>query len=193
MKHNLLFFHLDWGWVSFFCYALRYGPFLGRFKMVYCAIIFRIICSAYINHFETPTNLSYVRPALPVPRPGRDREARREVDIQLFSLIMNASLYITTSCHASLPWCDVIVKSYYRFNVKEAGAMKFSPCMPGLGQGSGPGPALPVPRPGRDREARRDENMQLISLLMNGLTFHHRILACQVWDRGLGQGFKGYN
>jgi len=31
VKHNLLFFHLDWGWVSFF-YALKYGPFLGRFK-----------------------------------------------------------------------------------------------------------------------------------------------------------------
>ena len=76
VKHNLLFFHLDWGWVSFFCYALKYGPFLGRFKMLYCAIILRIICSAYINHFETPTNLNHVRPALPVPRPGRDREAR---------------------------------------------------------------------------------------------------------------------
>ena len=44
--------------------------------MVYCAIILRIIRSAYINHFETATNLSYVRPALPIPRPGRDREAR---------------------------------------------------------------------------------------------------------------------
>jgi len=76
MKHNLLIFHVDWGWVSFFCYALKYSPFLGRFKMVYRAIILRIIRSAYINHFETPTNLSYVRPPLPVPRPGRDREAR---------------------------------------------------------------------------------------------------------------------
>ncbi len=76
VKHDLLFFHLDWGWVSFFCYALKYGPFLGRFKMVYCAIILRIIRSVYINHFETPTNLSYMGPALPVPRPGRDREAR---------------------------------------------------------------------------------------------------------------------
>ena len=43
--------------------------------------------------------------------------------------------YGTQSLQASLPWRDVIVKSYYRFNVKEAGAMKFSPCMPGLGQG----------------------------------------------------------
>ena len=52
------------------------APFWGVSNMVYCAIILRIIRSAYINHFETPTNLSYMRPALPVPRPGRDREAR---------------------------------------------------------------------------------------------------------------------
>ncbi len=110
----------------FFCYALKYGPFLGCFKMVYCAIILRIIRSAYINHFETPTNLNYVRPALPVPRLGRDRRrevtgisygcciiwqvkpsysclisqpalVRRDVDMQLFSLLMNASLSITAS------------------------------------------------------------------------------------------------
>jgi hypothetical protein len=48
----------------FFCYALKYGPLLGRFKIVYCAIPLRIICSVYINHFETPTNLNFVRPAL---------------------------------------------------------------------------------------------------------------------------------
>jgi hypothetical protein len=32
--------------------------------MVYCAISLIIIHSVYINHFETPTNLYYVRPAL---------------------------------------------------------------------------------------------------------------------------------
>jgi len=37
------------------------APFWGVSNMVYCAIILRIIRSAYINHFETPTNLSYVR------------------------------------------------------------------------------------------------------------------------------------
>ena len=31
-----------------------------------------------------------LRTALPVPRPGRDREARRDVDTQLFSLLVNA-------------------------------------------------------------------------------------------------------
>ncbi len=67
------------------------------------------------------------------------RRARRDVGMQLFSLIMNASLCITASCYASLPWRDVIVKSYYRFNIKQAGAMRFTFCMPGLGQGSGPG------------------------------------------------------
>jgi hypothetical protein len=41
-----------------------------------------------------------IEPALPVPRPRRDREARRDVGIQLFSLLMNASLCITASCHA---------------------------------------------------------------------------------------------
>jgi hypothetical protein len=29
----------------------------------------------------------------------------------------------------------VIVKSYYRFNIKQAGAMRFNFCMPSLGQG----------------------------------------------------------
>jgi len=37
----------------------------GRdFKMVYFPLNLRIISSVYINHFETPTNLSYMRPAL---------------------------------------------------------------------------------------------------------------------------------
>jgi len=36
---------------------------------------------------------------------------------------------------SSPPWRDVIVKSFCRFNIDDAGAMKLSPCMPGLGQG----------------------------------------------------------
>ena len=36
---------------------------------------------------------------------------------------------------SSPPWRDVIVISYCRFNIKDAGAIKFSPCKPGLGQG----------------------------------------------------------
>jgi len=40
------------------------APFWGVSNMVYCAIILRIIRSVYINHFETPTNLNFVRPAL---------------------------------------------------------------------------------------------------------------------------------
>jgi len=32
--------------------------------MVYFFLNLRIISSVYINHFETPTNLSYMRPAL---------------------------------------------------------------------------------------------------------------------------------
>ena len=38
----------------------EHGPLLGRFKMVYCAPSLRIIGSIYINHFETPTDLTYV-------------------------------------------------------------------------------------------------------------------------------------
>ncbi len=45
--------------------------------------------------------------------------------------------HITQPLQVSLPWCDVIVESYYRFDIKEAGAMRFTPCMPGLGQGHG--------------------------------------------------------
>jgi hypothetical protein len=81
--------------------------------------------------------------------------------MQLFSLLMNASLCITASCHASLPWCDVIVKSYYRFNIKQAGAMRFTFCMPGLGQGSGPGmfrTCLPV--------GRYKENKKILLILL---------------------------
>ena len=36
---------------------------------------------------------------------------------------------------SSPPWRDVIVKSYCHFNINDAGAIKLSPCMPGLGQG----------------------------------------------------------
>ncbi len=36
---------------------------------------------------------------------------------------------------SSPPWRDVIVTSCCLFNINEAGAIKFSPCIPGLGQG----------------------------------------------------------
>ena len=36
---------------------------------------------------------------------------------------------------SSPPWRDVLVKGYCRFNVNDAGAIKLSPRMPGLGQG----------------------------------------------------------
>jgi hypothetical protein len=36
---------------------------------------------------------------------------------------------------SSPPWRDVIVINYCRFNIKDAGAIRLSPCMPGLGQG----------------------------------------------------------
>jgi len=34
--------------------------------------------------------------------------------------------------------------------------------------------------------------MQLFSLLYECPSFHHRILICQVWARGLGQGIMEY-
>ena len=120
----------------FFCYALKYGPFLGHFKMVYCATILRIIRSAYINHFETPTNLSYMRPALPVPRPGRDREAR--------------SLWN-------------IIGSLYYFSAEFRLLMPHKPACPGA---TGCGYAT-------------------VFTAYECLTFHHRILTCQVWARGI--------
>jgi len=52
---------------------------------------------------------------------------------------LESGIYRAKSLQASLPWREVIVKSYYRFNIKQAGAMRFTFCMPGLGQGSGPG------------------------------------------------------
>jgi hypothetical protein len=48
----------------FFCYALKGGSVLGRFKTAYCAISLSIIRSVNINHFERTVNLKYVRPAL---------------------------------------------------------------------------------------------------------------------------------
>jgi hypothetical protein len=36
---------------------------------------------------------------------------------------------------SSPPWRDLIVKGHCRFNINDAGAIKLSPCMPGLGQG----------------------------------------------------------
>jgi len=55
---------------------------------------------------------------------------------------------------SSPPWRDVIVKSRYRFNISDAGAMKLSPCMPGLGQGSYDTGCLILPalaRPARNK------------------------------------------
>ena len=39
-------------------------PLTGSFQNGLLLLTLRIIRSVYINHFETPTNLTYVRPAL---------------------------------------------------------------------------------------------------------------------------------
>ena len=105
--------------------SLKYGPFLGRFKMVYCAIILRIIRSAYINHFETPTNLSYMRLAL-----------------------------------ARSLWNNIW--SLYYFSVEFYLLMPYKPACHGA---TGCGYAT-------------------VFTAYECLTFHHRILTCQVWARG---------
>ena len=97
--------------------------------MVYCAIILRIISSVYINHFETPTNLSYVRPAL-----------------------------------ARSLWN--IIGSLYYFSAEFYLLRPYKPVCPGA---TGCGYAT-------------------VFTAYECLTFHHRILTCQVWARGLGQG-----
>ena len=71
---------------------------------------------------------------------------------------------------SSPPWRDVIVKSYCRFNINDAGAIKLSPCMPACPGATGCGYAT-------------------VFTAYECLTFNHRILTCQVWARGLGQGF----
>lgn len=38
--------------------ALKQGPVLGRFKMVYRLIHLKVNCSVSIHHFEMPTHLS---------------------------------------------------------------------------------------------------------------------------------------
>ncbi len=71
---------------------------------------------------------------------------------------------------SSPPWRDVLVKGYCRFNVNDAGAIKLSPRMPACPGATGCGYAT-------------------VFTAYECLTFHHRILTCQVWARGLGQGF----
>jgi len=112
--------------------------------MVYLLLNLRIISSVYINHFETfrrahvepPTNLSYMRPALPVPRPGRDREAR--------------SLWN-------------IIGSLYYFSAEAYLLMPCKPACPG---------------------ATGCEYTNVFTAY-ECLVFHHRILTCQVWARGI--------
>ena len=60
-----------------------------------------------VRRFEAAYRLVFVRPALPVPRPGRDREAREYMNI-------------------------ILVRKDY--SVRRS---KPNPCMPGLGQGHG--------------------------------------------------------
>ncbi len=60
-----------------------------------------------VRRFESAYRLVFVRPALPVPRPGRDREAREYMNI-------------------------ILVRKDY--SVRRSTP---NPCMPGLGQGHG--------------------------------------------------------
>ncbi len=60
-----------------------------------------------VRRFEAAYRLLFVRPALPVPRPGRDREAREYMNI-------------------------ILVRKDYSVR-----GSKQNPCMPGLGQGHG--------------------------------------------------------
>ena len=60
-----------------------------------------------VRRFEAAYRLVFVRPALPVPRPGRDREAREYMNI-------------------------ILVRKDYSVR-----SSKPNPCMPGLGQGHG--------------------------------------------------------
>jgi hypothetical protein len=71
---------------------------------------------------------------------------------------------------SSPPWRDVIVINYCRFNIKDAGAIKLSPCMPACPGATGC-------------------EYTTVFTAYECLIFHHRILPCQVWARGLGQGF----
>jgi len=84
-------------------------------------------------------------PPWPTPRPPAHRglrpggRVRRDVHMQLFSLLMNASLSITASWHASLPWCDGmwVYNCFHWLWMPHFPSPHFA--MPGLGQGSGPG------------------------------------------------------
>jgi len=140
--------------------ALQHGPLLGRFKMVYFPLNLRMLSSVYINHFETPTYLSYVSPALPVPRPGRDREARSYWNIIWSLYYFSAEFYLLMphkpACPGATwldqpikplsqvwarglgrgpPWRDMHGISRYCCNVLEVPRPELRPCKRGLGQG----------------------------------------------------------
>ena len=75
---------------------------------------------------------------------------------------------------------DVLVEGYCRFNTNGARAIKLSPCMP----------ACP-PRPETETGSGGATGCGYATALTGYecLVLHHRILTCQVWARGLGQGF----
>ncbi len=74
------------------------APVLGRFQNgVYSMEPLLAIAYWEIHHFETPTALSNERPALPVPRPGRDREVLSFWNIVVIVLLRILPL----SAHAS--------------------------------------------------------------------------------------------
>ena len=65
---------------------------------------------------------------------------------------------------------DMIAKSYCHSNINDSRAMKLSRCMPACPGATGCG-------------------YTTVFTHYECLTLHHRILTCQVWARGLGQGF----
>jgi len=77
--------------------------------MVYCAIILRIIRSAYINHFETPTNLNYVRPALASGSESL-RLGEREVTGISYGCCIIWQVKSSYSCLISHVWARGIIK-----------------------------------------------------------------------------------
>ena len=81
-----------------FAYALYYGPVPGHYEMIDCTLSLRTIHSIYKNYFKMTSDLSFVKPSLPVPRLGPDQAERNECTMIEEFYNFTAELHLLMSC-----------------------------------------------------------------------------------------------
>ena len=107
--------------MSFFPLPSQQGPVQGRFKPVHLPISLSTKGAVCVRRFETPTHLNHGRPALPVPRPGRDREARSFRSCvwigEYFTSLLSLLMPYEPGLGQGLPWRDITEIQYGRYSM----------------------------------------------------------------------------